>query len=167
MSSTPSTDTSSETTAVRAGIDVAAPPERAFEVFTKGMNTWWNRDHHVLPGTLSWIGVEPRQGGRLLEEMESGETCEWGRVLTWDPPRLFAFSWLVGPDWGVPAPDAPSSTVTVMFTPTPGGTRVELVHDQLDAHGPGWESVRAGVGSDGGWPKGLRDFAAAAQTPAA
>lgn len=33
-------------------------------------------------------------------------------------------------------------------------------HDQLDAHGPGWQSVRDGVGSDRGWPAGLRQFAA-------
>jgi uncharacterized protein YndB with AHSA1/START domain len=162
MSSTQSTTASVEGTAVRTTIEVAVPPERAYEVFTTGIDTWWNRDHHVLPGTLKEIGVEPRQGGRLWEEMESGETCEWGRVLTWDPPRRFAFSWLIGGDWGVPAPDAPSSRVTVTFTPTAGGTLVELVHDQLDAHGEGWESVRNGVGSDGGWPQGLRRFAAAA-----
>jgi hypothetical protein len=51
--------------------------------------------------------------------------------------------------------------VTVTFAPTGTGTLVTLVHDQLDVHGPGWESVRAGVGSDGGWPAGLRQFAAA------
>jgi hypothetical protein len=48
--------------------------------------------------------------------------------------------------------------VTVTFSPTDSGTQVTLVHDQLDAHGPGWESVRDGVGSDGGWPAGLRQF---------
>jgi hypothetical protein len=35
------------------------------------------------------------------------------------------------------------------------------VHDRLDVHGPGWENVRNGVGADGGWPGGLRQFAAA------
>jgi hypothetical protein len=83
-------------------------------------------------------------------------------VLTGDPPRVFPFSWLIGPDWGVPAPDAEGSRVTVTCTPTDGGTLVELVHDRLDVHGPGWESVRAGVGSDGGRPAGLRQFAAVA-----
>jgi DNA-binding transcriptional ArsR family regulator len=37
-----------------------------------------------------------------------------------------------------------------------------VVHDRLDAHGPGWETVRDGVGSDGGWPAGLRQLAQAA-----
>jgi hypothetical protein len=41
------------------------PPERAFDVFTAGMDGWWNRSHHVLPGTLRGVGVEPRVGGAL------------------------------------------------------------------------------------------------------
>jgi hypothetical protein len=53
------------------------------------------------------------------------------------------------------------SRVTVTFTPTDAGTRVALVHYQLDAHGSGWEALRAGVSSDGGWPSLLRLFAAA------
>ena len=151
-----------ETTAVRVSVDVAAPPERAFEVFTAGMNGWWDPSHHVLTGTLKAVGVEPRVGGRLWEENQDGDTCTWGRVLAWDPPRTFAFARLLGMDWAVPAEDAPASRVTVTFTPTADGTRVDLVHDELDRHGPGWEAMRAAVESDGGWPAGLRAFAAAA-----
>ncbi|HEX3566777.1 MAG TPA: SRPBCC domain-containing protein [Acidimicrobiales bacterium] len=74
------------------------------------------------------------------------------------PSDDIAFSWLIGSDWAVPGPDAVGSRVTVTFSPTDAGTRVTLVHDQLDAHGPGWESIRDGVGSDGGWPAGLRNL---------
>lgn len=153
--------TSTETTEVRTSIDVTAPPDHAFEVFTSGIDRWWTRSHHVQPGELKEIGVDPFVGGRLWEENDAGDVCTWGRVLAWEPPAMFAFSWLIGPDWGVPGPDATGSRVTVTFTAVPTGTRVELVHDQLDAHGPGWEAVRGGVGSEGGWPAGLRQFAAA------
>ena len=146
---------------VRSSIEVAAPPAHAFEVFTAGIDRWWTRAHHVQSGELKEIGVDPVVGGRMWEENDAGEVCTWGRVLAWEPPGLFAFSWLIGPDWGVPLPDAAGSRVTVTFTPVAAGTRVDLVHDRLDAHGPGWEGVRAGVGSDGGWPAGLRQFAAA------
>jgi uncharacterized protein YndB with AHSA1/START domain len=149
-------------TAVRCSIDVAADAERAFAVFTDGMDGWWNRDHHVQTGTLRRVAVEPQVGGRLLEENDAGDICVWGRVLTWDPPRTFAFSWLIGTDFGVPAPDAPASRVTVTFTPTDSGTRVDLVHDRLDAHGPGWERLRGSVAGEGGWPDLLRRFAGAA-----
>lgn len=149
-----------DSTVVRTTIDVAAAPEHAYAVFTDGIDRWWTRTHHVQAGELKAIGVEPHVGGRLWEENDAGDVCAWGRVLTWDPPHVFAFSWLIGPDWGIPAADARGSRVTVTFTPTASGTHIELVHDELDAHGPGWEGVRDGVGSDGGWPAGLRQFAA-------
>ena len=150
-----------ETSLVRATIDVSVPPDRAFEVFTTGIDSWWTRAHHVQTGELKEMGVDPFVGGRMWEENDAGEVCTWGSVLTWSPPLVFAFSWLIGPDWAVPGPDAPGSRVTVTFTPTATGTSVTLIHDQLDAHGPGWESVRDGVGSDAGWPAGLRQFASA------
>ncbi|MFE9692497.1 SRPBCC family protein [Micromonospora sp. NPDC005806] len=145
--------------AVRHSVRVAADPERAFEVFTTGMDRWWVRSHHLLPDELKRVTVEARAGGAIQEESVTGQTCTWGRVLTWDPPRTFAFSWLIGPDWQVPDVDAVGSRVTVTFAPVDGGTRVDLVHDRLDAHGIGWEKVRDAVGSDGGWPALLRGYA--------
>jgi uncharacterized protein YndB with AHSA1/START domain len=147
-------------TEVRTSIVVPVTPERAFEVFTKWINGWWTREHHVQAGTLKEIGIDPHAGGRMWEESDTGEVCTWGRVLTWDPPSSFSFSWLIGPDWAVPPPDAVGSRVTVTFTAIGSGTGVDLVHDLLDAHGEGWESVANGVGSPAGWPAGLRQFAA-------
>ncbi|MFR9780396.1 SRPBCC family protein [Micromonospora sp. MS34] len=145
-------------TAVRTSVRVTAGPERAFEVFTTGMDRWWPRSHHLLPDDLARVVVEPRAGGALKEESVTGRACVWGRVLTWDPPRTFAFAWLIGPRWEVPDPDAAGSRVTVTFTPVDGGTRVDLVHDRLDAHGSGWEKVRDAVAAEGGWPGLLRDY---------
>jgi uncharacterized protein YndB with AHSA1/START domain len=150
-----------QATSVSCSVNVAAPPDHAFTVFTSGIDRWWTRSHHVQSGELKAVGVDPHVGGRVWEENDAGEVCTWGVVLTWDPPKEFAFSWLIGPDFGLPAPDAPASRVTVTFTPTDSGTHVELVHDRLDAHGPGWPSLRAGVGGENGWPAGLRQFAAA------
>jgi len=149
-------------TAVRRSIEVAAAPERAFAVFTDGLDGWWPRSHHVQAGELARVGIDPHEGGRVWEENDSGAVCTWGRVLTWDPPRTFAFSWQIGTDWAVPAPNAPASRVTVTFTPTDGGTRVDLVHDGLDAHGTGWEQLREGVSGEGGWRSLLQQFASVA-----
>ncbi len=57
--------------------------------------------------------------------------------------------------------------MTVTFTGLEGGgTRVDLVHDRLAAHGPGWQGIRDGdgdgVGGTGGWPAGLALYVALA-----
>jgi uncharacterized protein YndB with AHSA1/START domain len=150
-----------DSTRVSHSVDIAAAPERAFAVFTEGIDQWWPREHHVQTGTLKEIGVEGRVGGRMWTENDAGEQCGWGRVLTWDPPRAFAFAWLIGADFSLPVPGAPASRVTVSFTPTSAGTRVELVHDQLDVYGEGWRAFRDAVGGEMGWQMHLRLFAAA------
>ena len=147
--------------AARTSVEVTAQPDRAFEVFTSGIDRWWNREHHLLAGELAAVSIEPFAGGRVFERNDAGDECTWGRVLTWDPPTTFAFSWQIGTDWAVPAADAPGSRVTVTFTPVDGGTRVDLVHDRIDVHGQGWERLRDSVGGPGGWQGLLQLFAAA------
>ena len=54
-----------------------------------------------------------------------------------------------------------ASEVEVTFTAeTPDRTRLALEHRHIDRHGPGWESVRDGVGHDQGWPLYLDRYAA-------
>lgn len=153
------TETGTDTT-ITASVDVRCTPDRAFELFTGGINRWWHPDHHILAGDLKEVRMDPFVGGSVWEESVTGETCAFGRVLTWEPPGTFAFAWLIGPDWEPPAPDAPGSTVTVTFSPTAGGTHVELVHSDFDVHGPGWEAERGAMGSTDGWSAGLQRFAA-------
>ena len=149
-------------TAVARSIEVNASPERAFSVFTTQMETWWPPEHHIIAGTLAGMHVELVPGGRMYDVNTEGAECTWGRVLVCEPPRTFAFAWLIGPDWGVLHPDAPASRVTVTFTPlNDGRTQVDLVHDDLDKHGEGWEKMRDGVGAPEGWGMTLERFAAA------
>jgi len=63
------------------------------------------------------------------------------------------FSWDIGPTWQVESDPENTSEVEVTFTAEgPEHTRVDLEHRNLDRHGPGWEGVAAGVGTDQGWP---------------
>jgi hypothetical protein len=70
-------------------------------------------------------------------------------------------SWDISTQWQVESDPAKTSEIEVRFVAeSPSRTRVELEHRNLDRHGDGWESVRAAVGSDGGWPESLQSFAA-------
>lgn len=118
--------------AVRSGIEVKAPIERVYAMFTD-------------PAQLvRWIGIramlEPKPGGQFRFELMPGELCS-GRYLELDPPRRVVFTW--GWESGALPVEPGSSTVTVELSERDGATHVELTHTGLSAamrdhHAGGW-----------------------------
>jgi uncharacterized protein YndB with AHSA1/START domain len=106
--------------------------------------------------------LEPREGGRAYGIGTDGSESDWGRVLAWDPPTRLVVSWDITLEWKRETDPEKTSELEVRFIPEGGDrTRVELEHRHLERHGEGWEKMRDAVGSPGGWPGGLRDFAGA------
>ena len=154
------------TTSVTRQITVEAPIERAFDVFTTGIGTWWNPDHHILQAELKEMVFEPFVGGHIIDRGVDGSECRWARVLTYDPPNRVVFSWDISLAWQIEGDPAKTSEVEVRFASGgPDRTDVTLEHRNLDRHGKGWEQMAAAVGSEGGWD--LTAFARAAAAPAA
>ena len=154
--STQTTDTS-----VQSSIVVEAPIERAFSVFTEGIGSWFPREYNLLDTEIAERVFEPRVGGHVYDRGTDGSECHWARVLVYEPPDRVVFSWDISPQWQIQTDPDKTSEVDVRFiTETPERTRVELEHRNLDRHGDGWEGVRAGVASDGGWPLYLERYAA-------
>lgn len=152
--------TQAAVTSVHASIDVQAPIERAFRVFTEDIGSWWPPDHHILGAELQEMVFEPRAGGHVYDRGTDGSECRWARVLEYEPPHRVVLSWDIGTDWKIETDPERTSEVAVSFTPAgPDRTHVELEHRNLDRHGEGWEEMRGAVGSEGGWPRGLRAFA--------
>ena len=148
-------------TSVHTAADVDAPIERAFEVFTKGIGTWWPPTHHILEAELAEMVFETHEGGHVIDRGVDGSECRWARVLVYDPPRQVVISWDINPRWRIETDTEKTSEVSVTFTALgPGRTHVELEHRHLDRHGDGWEQMREAVGSPGGWD--LARFAQAA-----
>ncbi len=153
-------------TAVTTSVVVDVPQARAFSVFTDEIGTWWDPEHHLLPEgtTLSGMVFEPRAGGHVYDVLSDGRESRWSRVLAYDPPDRVVFSWDISVKWEIETDHERSSEVEVRFIPEgPDRTRVELEHRNLDRHGDGWEQMRDAVGSDGGWPSGLRLYAETAR----
>jgi uncharacterized protein YndB with AHSA1/START domain len=143
-------------------ITVDAPPDRAFALFTEGMTEWWPPEYTWAQKTLDHIAIEPVEGGRCFERGPHRFTCDWGRVVTCEPPGRIAFTWQISPQ-RVPQPDpAQASLVEVRFTPAgDSGTRVALEHRHFSRHGEGAEGYEAAMRSPQGWPLLLERFAAA------
>lgn len=147
-------------TSVQESIVVEAPVERAFNVFTDEIGTWWHPDHHILEAELAEMVFEPRVGGNIYDRGVDGSESRWSRVLAYEPPHRVVFSWDVSCDWQIETDPAKTSEVEVRFIPEgPDRTRVDLEHRNLDRHGAGWENMRDAVGSPQGWRIGLETFA--------
>jgi uncharacterized protein YndB with AHSA1/START domain len=147
-------------TAVRASLVVEAPIERAFSVFTEGLDSWWPSEYNILDVEIAERVFEPRVGGHVYDRGVDGTECRWARVLAFEPPTRFVISWDLSPQWQIePDPERTSEVEVRFISEEPERTRVELEHRNLDRHGDGWEGLRAAVGSEGGWPGCLRRFA--------
>jgi uncharacterized protein YndB with AHSA1/START domain len=145
---------------VRRQVVVDAPIDRAFAVFVERFGDFKPKEHNLLGTEIVETRFEPRVGGHIYDRAADGSECRWARVLAYEPPNRVVFSWDISPQWQIEADESNASEVEVRFVAEgPTRTRLVLEHRNLDRHGPGWESVRDGVGEDGGWPLYLARYA--------
>ena len=136
--------TQSAIEALRKALVVACSPERAFEVFTCEIGSWWPLGEHSIGGDkITEVVFEGALGGRIFERHSDGGEGEWGRVLEWDPPHRFAMSWYPGHN------PAEATELEVRFAPEGDGTRVELEHRGWEILGDRAAESRSGY--DNGW----------------
>lgn len=153
----------SDPNSVRKVVSVQAPPETAWKVFTEKMGTWWPLASYKI-GAASAVDavIEPRVGGRWYERGDDGSTCDWGRVLAWEPHTRLVLTWDITAEWKFD-PDL-NTEIEVRFVPDgKNGTRVELEHRRLDRYGARRDEMRAIFDTQGDWGRLLAMFARAAE----
>lgn len=157
------------TTSVHTDIEVAAPVDTAFRVFTEHFHQIKPREHNLLSSPLVTTVFETHVGGHVFDRAEDGSECHWARVLAFEPPARIVISWDIGPRWQLEPDPSRCSEVEFRFVELgPELTRVEVEHRHLDRHGDGWPGQAAALASDDAWPLYLRRFAEAvdrAQAP--
>src|SRR5262245_62987841 len=84
---------------VRKVVNVQAPPEVAWRVFTEKMGTWWPLATYKI-GKANAVDavIEPRVGGRWYERDDDGSTCDWGSVALWEPHSRLVLYWEITAD---------------------------------------------------------------------
>lgn len=146
-----------EIEAIRKSVTVDASVERAFEIFTEGIATWWPlRTHSVGRERSETVVMEGRAGGRLYERLTDGEEALWGTILVWEPPHRLVFSWHPGRS------EDTSQEVELRFTSEGAGARIELEHRGWERLGERAAEVRPQY--DEGWNGVLGLYAQAART---
>jgi uncharacterized protein YndB with AHSA1/START domain len=147
---------------LRKVVSVQAPPAVAWRVFTEKMATWWPLATHKIGKAKAVDAViEPRVGGRWYERGDDGSTCDWGRVLSWEPHSRLVLSWEISADWQHD-PNLRTEVEVRFIAEGRDGTRVELEHRHLDRYGARRDEMRGIFDSATGWSGLLASFARAA-----
>jgi uncharacterized protein YndB with AHSA1/START domain len=144
---------------VRKIMDVQAPPAVAWRVFTEQMGSWWPLAVYKI-GKANAVDaiIEPRVGGRWYERGEDGSTCDWGSVLSWEPPSRLVLSWDINADWQYD-PELKTEIEVRFVAVGEDATRVELEHRKLDRYGTRRDEMRRIFDTEGDWGRLLTAFA--------
>lgn len=112
------------------------PPERVWSALTDPvqLKQW------MMAASFS---VEARVGGQVASKAGPSQIAAHGKILTWDPPRVFEYEWISEPRTEMPAGE--DSVVRWELAPFGGGTRLTLEHRRLTrstgtGFGPGWHA---------------------------
>jgi uncharacterized protein YndB with AHSA1/START domain len=156
------TDSDIDPNSVRKVLSVKAPPDVAWRVFTEKIGAWWPLDNYKIGKAKAVDAViEPKVGGRWYERGDDGSTCDWGRVLAWEPPKRLVLTWDISADWQFD-PNL-KTELEIRFVPEGAdSTRVELVHRHLDRYGARRDEMRRIFDSSGDWGRLLQMFASVA-----
>lgn len=142
---------------------VPLPLARAFELFTSGFSEWWPKEYTWSQHSLVKILLEAKKGGRCYEIGPHDFQCQFGRVLSCDPPHEIKFTWQISPD-SRPQPNPENaSEVQVRFVAEgEHTTKVILSHSLIEHHGQGAEDYFNGLNSEQGWSWILQHYVAKA-----
>ncbi len=139
---------------IRREILVAAPADRAFELFTGRIGDWWPLARFGVfgDGTVAFEGSTP--GNREIVERSGDRVSVWAQVTEWNPPGALGFTWHPGTD------PARATSVRVTFSAEGEQTLVTVEHSGWDVladpelaaaaaneYGQGWPGVLAGFAS--------------------
>jgi hypothetical protein len=130
------------TSKVYVALRVKATPQRAFDAFVREIGDWWrpNMLFQTTPRPPGRLAFEPGEGGRLTETLAGGKVFEIGRILVWEPPGRFVFSWRQAR-----FPPDLHTEVEVRFEAAGAETRVSVEHR-------GFDRVPAGSAARHGFP---------------
>jgi uncharacterized protein YndB with AHSA1/START domain len=141
--------------AVQKSVIVNAPVERAFEVFTDGLATWWPLGTHSLgKDQIDHMVFEHHAGGRVYEILKDGSEREWADVLAYDRLSSFTLAWR---PYEL-AEEGPATELEVRFIADGDQTRVELEHRGWERLGD--EAAESQQSYDSGWDFVLGQYVA-------
>jgi uncharacterized protein YndB with AHSA1/START domain len=126
--------------------------EDAFDLYTREVSSWWPLDRFSFGGDQALsLHFEPYVGGRFFERFRDGREHTTGRILAWEPPRRFVYTWKHD-DWSA------DTEIEVRFVAEADDlTRLEIEHRAWERLGEAGPENRDGYAN--GWPTVISCFA--------
>ena len=123
-------------TSIKKEFTVEASQQTAFEVFTKKMDLWWPRSHHIGSSDMTELIAELHEGGRWYSKHTDGSEANIGYVQTYQPYDLFVLAWQIDGDFKC-NPNVITEVVTEFIAEGPTTTRIKFEHKDLQKLGNG------------------------------
>jgi hypothetical protein len=134
-------------TTIKKELHLNASQQTCFNVFTKKMDAWWPKTHHVGSAPLVETVLEPKLGGRWYTKHEDGSESMVGHVLTWDPYSLLILNWQIDGNFQCD-PELRTEVEIRFISEGPAQTRIEFEHRNLDKLAGGTKIIND---MDNGW----------------
>jgi uncharacterized protein YndB with AHSA1/START domain len=140
-------------------VTIGVPIDKAFEVFTGSINSWWPHEYHIGQADVAQVILQPGVGGRWFERGVDGSECDWGRVLVWEPPNRVVFTWQISGSWQFDPDPEHASEIDARFSADgPGQTTVSVEHRYFERL-VGGQAISDAINGGGGWALLLDGFA--------
>ncbi|MES2276602.1 MAG: ATPase [Bacteroidota bacterium] len=123
-------------TSIKKEFTVEASQQTAFEVFTRKMDLWWPRSHHIGTTDMTEVVAELHEGGRWYSKHIDGSEAAIGYVQTYQPYDLFVLAWQIDADFKC-NPDVITEVVVEFIAESSKRTRVKFEHKDLHKLGNG------------------------------
>jgi uncharacterized protein YndB with AHSA1/START domain len=150
----------SELAPIGHAVDLDLPPPRAFELILR-LGDWWPIAYTFAGARFADARIDPR-AGRWYERAQDGSEESWGELRACEPPHRLVLAFAVSAGRTPEAPDRASEVELCLSAQGADRPRVEVEHRQLERHGEGADTLRAGLDSDQGWPLILAELRRAA-----
>jgi uncharacterized protein YndB with AHSA1/START domain len=131
-------------TSIKKELLVEASQETCFEVFSRKMDLWWPRSHHVGKSPMVRMVLEPKAGGRWYSTHQDGEECGIGYVQDFEPHSRLVLVWQLNGEFKLD-PQLHTEVEVQFIVQVPHRTLVKFEHRGVAQLG------KAVEGMDRGW----------------
>jgi uncharacterized protein YndB with AHSA1/START domain len=104
---------------------------------SRELSAWWSKPYFIDPENVTGLILEPRLGGRFIEEWGKEAGYLIGHVIEWLPPQRLSYTWSERSWSGI------ITVVHLEFIDLKDRTKINLVHEGFERLPDGKEQSKS------------------------